>query len=64
MHMKGKNVFRKSEGKLSRSVIGIYCAARVNYSAVCTAGDCFLLDIQSVFGKTDHYFQQYTVRIE
>jgi hypothetical protein len=62
--MKGKSVFRKSEGKLSRSVIGIYRAARVNYSAVCTAGDCFLVDIQLVFGKTDHYFQQCTVRIE
>jgi hypothetical protein len=64
MPMKGKKVFRKSEGELSRTVIGIYCAAHVIYSAVCTAGDCFLVDIQSVFGKIDHYFPHSTVRIE
>jgi hypothetical protein len=64
MPMKGKNVFRKSEGKLSRSVLGIYCAAHVINSAVCTAGDCFLVDIQSVFGKIGHYFQHPTVSIE
>jgi hypothetical protein len=49
---------------VSRSVIGIYCAAHVISSAVCTAGDCFVVDFQSVFGKIDHYFQNYTVRIE
>jgi len=64
MPVKGKNVFRKSEGKLSRSVIGIYCAAHVIDSAVCTADDCFLVNIQSVFGKIGHYFQHSTVWIE
>jgi hypothetical protein len=53
-----------SEGKVSRIVMGIYCAAYVIYSAVCTAGDCFLVDIQSLFGKIDHYFQHSTIRIE
>jgi hypothetical protein len=59
-----KNVYRKLEQSVGRSLIGIGCAAHIVHNAVQTATDCLPIDIEAAVVKIYSYFYLYTVRVE
>ncbi|XP_053967833.1 uncharacterized protein LOC128869326 [Anastrepha ludens] len=57
-----KNVYRKLETKLGRSIVGIGCSAHVIHNTVQAAADSLPVDLELISVKIYKFFYIYTVR--